>query len=83
MNTDIIKENLQIIEKCKHRIKTIKSNENDFDIELRVFTKGGWNNIDFNPKHKPLRNYVVCQLIMDLENQIKEAEKIIKKAVNE
>lgn len=82
MDTTIVKENVNKIIEYKHRIKLIKSKTDDVKIQLRVFTQGGWNNIDYNPNHKPSMNYVICQLILDLEDKIKECEQIIKKEVN-
>jgi uncharacterized protein YlzI (FlbEa/FlbD family) len=82
MDTDIIRENVNKIAEYNRTIRLIKEEKDDVKIELRVFTKGSWSTVDFKPDHKPAKNYVICQLILDLNNKIKECENIIKKEVN-
>lgn len=79
MKIEKIKKNITIIENCKRKLDVINDNDEEINIELRVFTKGGWSNIDFKPENKAITNMVINQIKMDLESKIKKAEQIIKK----
>ena len=78
----LIKENTRIIEECEHRLRIINKGEQGVNIELRVFTKGGWNTIDYKPNNKAIQNMVIHQLRLDLESKIKKAKTEIKNISN-
>lgn len=78
MELNVIKENVKIIQDCETKLKVI--NTKDVDVELRVFTKNGWSNIDFKPKNKAILNMVIYQIKIDLEHQIKKSKQLIKEA---
>lgn len=75
-------------EKIENSLKNVRRIKNDLDkindeeavIELRVFTKGHWTNIDFRPKNKAIQNMVMHQIKMELEAELKQEKNNIKKA---
>ena len=85
MKTDLIKlieENTHIIKECENRLLIINKGEQEVSIELRVFTEGGWNTIDYKPNNKAIQNMVIHQLRLDLESKIKKAKTEIKNISN-
>jgi hypothetical protein len=79
MNTEILEKEVRNIKECTEKLKTLKSEPDKVNIQLRIYTeKCGWKNFDFNSTSIPNRNYVLRQLIMELENSIEKSEKIIK-----
>lgn len=77
MDFEKIEEALDRINKIKRQLDKI--NDKKADIQLRVYTTGGWSNIDFEPKNKAIYNMVVHQIIMELEAELKQEEINIKK----
>lgn len=78
MDLEKIEESLKNIKNIKRKLDKI--DEENECIELRVFTKGEWTNIDFNPKNKAIRNMVVHQIKMELEDELRQEKINIKKA---
>jgi len=83
METEEIKKQIKIIEDNEQRLIVINDNDEKLNIELRVFTKNGWCNIDFNPKNESIKNMVIHQLRMDSERKIKQSNDLIKKIINQ
>lgn len=82
MEIEVIKKNIKVIEDCNRRLDVIDNNDEKINIELRVFTQGGWSNIDFKPENKAITNMVIYQIKMDLESKIDKAKKLIEEATN-
>ena len=82
METKEIKKNIEKIESSMFYLEKINDESEELYIELRVFTKGGWNTIDFNPENESTKNMVIQQLRIELENEIKKAKQNIKKLTN-
>ena len=79
MDIEVIKKNIKVIEDCNRRLYAINDVDEKLNIELRVFTKGSWSNIDFKPENEAITNMVIHQIKMDLESKIKKAKKLIEK----
>ena len=82
METKEIKLNIQKIENSIHDLQKINDKSEELYIELRVFTKAGWDTLDFKPKNESIKNMVIHQLRIELENEIKQAKENIKKLTN-
>lgn len=73
-----IEKSLDNVQKIKRQLDKI--NDREALIELRVFTRNQWINIDFQPKNKAIYNMVVHQIVMELQAELKKEEINIKKA---
>ena len=82
MKTEDIKKQVKIIEDNETRLRLINNVDEEINIELRVFTKGGWCSIDFNPKNEAITNMVIHQIRMDAERKIKQSKELIKTIAN-
>ena len=78
MNTEILEQEIRNIKDCERKLKILKSDVDKVNIQLRIFRENGWDNFDYKSKSVPTQNYVIRQLIMELENSIKKSEKIIR-----
>lgn len=76
MDLKKIEKSLDNIRKIKNQLDRI--NDREAHIELRVFTKDQWTNINFQPKNKAIYNMVVHQIVMELEIELKQEESNIK-----
>jgi len=82
MKIEKIKKNIKVIEDCERRLDVINNNDEKINIELRVFTQGGWSNIDFKPENKSITNMVIHQIRIDLESKINKSKQLIQEATN-
>ena len=82
MSVEVIKKEIKVIEDNEKRLLIINDNADKINIELRVFTKDGWCNIDFIPKNEAIKNMVIHQIRIDSEMKIKQSKELIKKIVN-
>lgn len=78
MNTEILEQEIRNIKECERKLKILKSDVDKVNIQLRIFRENGWDNFDYKSNSVPTQNYVIRQLIMELENSIKKSEKIIR-----
>jgi len=79
MDIEKLENSLRNIKRIKNQLNKI--NEKKETIEVRVFTKSEWTNIDFQPKNKAIYNMVIHQITMELEAELKQEKLTLKKLV--
>ena len=79
---DEIKKIVRSIEDAKNTLRTLDDEKNE--IELRIF-KGskGWESLNFKTDSKPVRNFVIHQIRIGLNADLKIYKNKLQKLVSE
>ncbi|MEC4049306.1 hypothetical protein OX284_007675 [Flavobacterium sp. SUN046] len=79
---DEIKKIVRLIEDANNTLRTLDDEKNE--IELRIF-KGskGWETLSYKTDHKPVRNFVMHQIRISLNADLKIYKNQLQKLVSE
>lgn len=76
MNTDLLIKTCSELAKLRKDLATLETHE--VRMELRVFTEDRWTNLSYVPTETAIRNMVIHQIRMELQNKIRKAKTVIR-----
>ena len=78
MNTEFIIKTSRELEGHRKNLKCL--NEHEVKFELRVFSKANWEELNYKPETGAIRNMVVHQIRMELQNKIRACKDSLREA---